>query len=432
MKHLFLIVALWTAGLTGASAEADPNFYIYLCFGQSNMEGNAQWESVDNTVDTRFKMLATTKFDSPARILGGWYTAKPPIVSPVGKLGPTDYFGRTMVAALPKEVKVGVVAVAMGGSPIEMFDKDKCIQKLEDNPNEWWAIITRNHYGGNAYQRLIDMGRKAQEKGVIKGILLHQGCSNNGDPNWPKNVKKIYNDMLTDLGLSAKDVPLFVGETLREDQGGVCWGHNSVIATMPKVVPTSHVIHSNGCPGNDTDPWHFCAAGYRTMGKRYAYAALQTMGMETKADSAYKIAANLKRFFTVRNFDDHYAAKARESVTLQLWATFADGHREDLTEEATFNSSDFKISNGKVKIPASGIGGIVTATYTDFLGEVHKVDITIGELPDKVNDVHLSKPIIDDDSNVIYDFKGYTIDPTSSKRLPRGIYIINGKKVCIQ
>lgn len=432
MKHLFLIVALWTAGLTGTWAEADPNFYIYLCFGQSNMEGNAQWEAVDNTVDSRFKMLATTKFDSPARILGGWYTAKPPIVSPVGKLGPTDYFGRTMVAALPKEVKVGVVAVAMGGSPIEMFDKDKCLQKLEDNPNEWWAIITRNHYGGNAYQRLIDMGRKAQEKGVIKGILLHQGCSNNGDPNWPKNVKKIYNDMLTDLGLSANDVPLFVGETLREDQGGVCWGHNTVIATMPKVVPTSHVIHSNGCPGNDTDPWHFCAAGYRTMGKRYAYAALQTMGMETKADSAYKFAANLKRFFTVRNFDDHYAAKARESVTLQLWATFADGHREDLTEEATFTSSDFKISNGKVKIPASGIGGIVTATYTDFLGEVHKVDITIGELPDKVNDVHLSKPIIEDDSNVMYDLKGYPIAPTTCNRMPRGIYIMNGKKVCVQ
>ena len=32
--------------------------------------------------------------------------------------------------------------------------------------------------------------------------------------------------MLKDLGLRAADVPLFVGETLREDMGGACYGHN--------------------------------------------------------------------------------------------------------------------------------------------------------------------------------------------------------------
>ena len=26
-------------------AQVDPNFHIYICFGQSNMEGNAQWEA---------------------------------------------------------------------------------------------------------------------------------------------------------------------------------------------------------------------------------------------------------------------------------------------------------------------------------------------------------------------------------------------------
>lgn len=427
MKQIIFVLALLTVGLTSAMAEADPNFHIYLCFGQSNMEGNAQWETVDNTVDIRFKMLATTKFDSPARALGGWYVAKPPIVSPVGKLGMSDYFGRTMVAAQPKGVKVGVVAVAMGGSPIEMFDKDLCEQKLEDNPNEWWAIITRNHYGGNAYQRLIDMGRKAQEKGVIKGILLHQGCSNNCDPNWPKMVKKIYNDMLTDLGLSADSVPLFVGELLREDQGGACWGHNSVIANMPKVVPTSHVIHSNGCPGNDTDPWHFCAAGYRTMGKRYAYEALRAMGLETKMNADYKMASGLKKFFTVKSFDDHYDASARTTVTLQLWATFADGHREDLTEEATFSSTDLKISSGKVRIPASGIGGIVTATYTDFFGTEHHVDIAIGEQPNSIRSVAAAPA-----PKAIFNLQGQQVStPGNSPLLPQGIYIIGGKKVFV-
>lgn len=428
MKRILLMVVLLAGSLTAARAEVDPNFYVYLCFGQSNMEGNAQWETVDNAVDTRFQMLATTKFDSPARALGKWYKALPPIVSPVGKLGMSDYFGRTMVAALPKDVKVGVVAVAMGGSPIEMFDKDKCVQKLADNPNEWWAIITRNHYGGNAYQRLIDMGRKAQEKGVIKGILLHQGCSNNCDPNWPKNVKKIYNDMLTDLGLSADSVPLFVGEMLREDQGGVCWGHNNIIAKMPSVVPTSHVIHSNGCPGNNTDPWHFCAAGYRTMGKRYAYEALRTMELDTKMNEDYRITSSLKKFFTVKSFDTEFEAKARATVTLQLWCTFADGHREDLTEEATFTSEDFKITNGKVKIGSDGKGGIVTATYTDFLGNEHVVALTIGDIATSCREI-----AADNNDTGVFNLHGMRVAYRADSRLlSPGIYIINGKKVFLK
>ena len=54
------------ASFLGVNAQVDPNFHIYLCFGQSNMEGNAQWETIDNKyVDPRFQMLATTKFDNP-------------------------------------------------------------------------------------------------------------------------------------------------------------------------------------------------------------------------------------------------------------------------------------------------------------------------------------------------------------------------------
>lgn len=264
--------------------KVDPNFHIYLCFGQSNMEGNAQPEAIDMIADERFQMLATCNFDNPARSLGQWYTATPPIVSPAGGLGISDYFGRTMIENLP-DVKIGVVAVAMGGSPIEMFDKDKYAQKMADNPNEWWATLAKRYYGGNPYQRIIDMAKKAQKVGVIKGILLHQGCSNCGDPNWPNMVKKIYEDMLADLNLNAEDVPLFVGETERADMGGGCSYHNTQVARMPQVVPTSHVISSEKIPGNGKDAWHFSAAGYRMFGKRYAIAALHLMGIDIEDDT---------------------------------------------------------------------------------------------------------------------------------------------------
>jgi len=288
-KTLFIMLLGLMACLTKANAQVDPNFYIYICFGQSNMEGNAQWEAQDvGNVDPRFQMLATCNFSSPSRKLGNWYKAECPIVSPDGKLGPTDYFGRTMVQELPDK-KIGVIAVAMGGSPIEMFDKDLYEQKMKDNPSEWWVTLAKRHYGGNPYGRIIEMAKKAQQVGVIKGILLHQGCSNNGDEKWPGMVKKIYKDMLHDLGLRASEVPIFVGETEYENMGGGCSWHNHVVAKIPEVIPTGHVVSAEGIPGNGTDPWHFSAAGYRTFGKRYAAKVLDVMNHPEQYTKYYTI-----------------------------------------------------------------------------------------------------------------------------------------------
>ena len=276
-KTVFIMLLGLMAGLTKAQAQVDPNFYIYICFGQSNMEGNAQWEAQDvGNVDERFQMLATCNFDNPHRTLGHWYKAECPIVSPVGKLGPSDYFGRTMVQELPDK-KIGVIAVAMGGSPIEMFDKDLYAQMLDDNPNEWWATLAKRYYGGNPYGRIIEMAQLAQQVGVIKGFLLHQGESNNGNELWPGMVKKIYRDMLHDLGLRANDAPIFVGETEYADQGGGCSWHNHVVAMIPDVIPTGHVVSAEGIPGNGVDPWHFSAEGYRIFGRRYAAKVLDVM-----------------------------------------------------------------------------------------------------------------------------------------------------------
>ena len=377
-RNLFAIGVLLATNFMAAKADVDPNFHIYLCFGQSNMEGNAQWEDVDNEVDSRFQMLATTNFDNPKRTMGNWYTANCPIVSPVGKLGPTDYFGRTMVAAMPTNVKIGVVAVAMGGSPIEMFDKDKYEQKLKDNPTEWWAQLSKNYYGSNPYGRLIEMAKKAQESGVIKGILLHQGCSNCGNPEWPNMVKKIYNDMLTDLNLNSEDVPLFVGETEYENMGGGCSSHNTVVAKIPSVIPTGHVVSAEGIPGNGTDAWHFSAAGYRALGKRYAFEALKVMGKNIKANADYNMAENLKKFFTIESFENSDDMTVRLGSTKRLVITgkFADGHTEPLTNEAVISSNDFTIEDGVLKATEAK-SGVISVSYTDFLGNKLQKNINV-------------------------------------------------------
>ena len=252
--------------------------YVYLCFGQSNMEGNAPIEAQDReNVPERFRMMAAVDNPDMNRIKGEWYTAIPPLARRYTGLTPVDYFGRKMVEKLPKNIYVGVINVSVAGCSIDLFDKDKYASYLP-NQADWLKGIA-NEYGGNPYNHLIELAKKAQKVGEIKGILLHQGETNTGDPDWPTNVKKVYEDMLADLGLAAVDVPLLVGEVVHANQGGVCAYHNTVVARIPEVIPTAHVISSNGCPAA-SDNLHFSAEGYRILGSRYADKMLSLLGIE--------------------------------------------------------------------------------------------------------------------------------------------------------
>lgn len=282
MKKLVLMITLLAAMLQDVKAEVDPNFYIYLCFGQSNMEGNATPESIDKDyVDPRFQMLACVDFNNPKRTMGEWYTAYPPIVREGTGLGMADYFGRTMVKNLPEEVKVGVIDVALGGTKIEGFISEEVADYIKDEAD--WLKGYFAAYDNDPYKRMVDMAKIAQQSGVIKGILLHQGESNNGQQDWPQKVKLIYDRLMDDLGLNPEDIPLFVGETVSQAQGGACYHHNAVIAKMPTVIANSYVISSADCPQKG-DGLHFTAAGYRVMGQRYAKAALHLMGIEAEID----------------------------------------------------------------------------------------------------------------------------------------------------
>jgi len=272
MKTFAFITILAAVFTSFTFAAPDPNFHIYLAFGQSNMEGNGQIESQDRTVDKRFQMLSTVG-GCNNRQLGQWYDATPPLSNCNGKLSMVDYFGRNMVKNLPEQIKVGVVVVAVAGCDIQLFEKDNY---RSYNQPDWMRGIVQQ-YGGNPYGRLIDMAKKAQEVGVIKGILLHQGETNSGQQNWPNRVKGIYDNILKDLGLNANDVPLLAGELVQQSLGGSCGGHNSIIQKLPSVIPTAHVISSQGL-NHVGDGLHFSSASYRTFGQRYADEMLKILG----------------------------------------------------------------------------------------------------------------------------------------------------------
>ena len=172
----------------------------------------------------------------------------------------------------PENISIGVINVAVGGCSIDLFDEDKSQAYIAKSAG--WLQNFCKEYDNHPYQRLIEMAKIAQKHGVIKGILLHQGCTDNGQQDWPERVKVIYERMLKDLGLEAEACPLLVGELMSQQENGACELHNTVIATMPLVIPTAYVVPSLGCKGN-FDHLHFTADGYRELGRRYAEVMLR-------------------------------------------------------------------------------------------------------------------------------------------------------------
>ena len=280
---LFAVLATWTA-----SAQ-DKNFHIFLCFGQSNMEGNARIQPQDSVgVSDNFLNLSAVNFSDKSRKMGQWYKALPPLCRENTGLTPVDYFGRTLLENLPEGHKVGVVHVAIGGISIDGFLPDRIDEYAKTAP-EWMKPMLAA-YDGHPYDRLVAMAKKAQKKGVISGILMHQGETNTGDPKWPNDVKTVYENLLRDLKLKAEDVPLLVGEVVAADRGGTCAAHNAVIDTIGRVIPTAHVIPADGLSQN-FDFLHFDANGYREFGRRYAAEMLKIWGIPYKPEQDYHSSA---------------------------------------------------------------------------------------------------------------------------------------------
>jgi enterochelin esterase-like enzyme len=280
-----IILSLVAACTVLTAAAQDPKFHVFLCFGQSNMEGNARIEPIDSVgISDRFLNLSAVNFSDKSRKMGQWYQAYPPLCRENTGLTPADYFGRTLLEYLPEDHRVGIVHVAIGGISIDGFLPDRIDEYAKTAP-EWMKPMLAA-YGGHPYDRLVAMAKIAQKKGVISGILMHQGETNTGDPEWPKNVKTVYENLLRDLKLKAEDVPLLAGEVVSIDRGGQCAAHNAVIDTLDRVIPTAHIIPADGLTQN-FDFLHFNANGYREFGKRYAAEMLKIWGIEYKAERNY-------------------------------------------------------------------------------------------------------------------------------------------------
>lgn len=387
----FLITMLFGVSFV-AKAEPDPNFHIYICWGQSNMEGNATVPASEKTgVSERFQvMYSADNCSNGDRKKGQWYTATPPLARCFhwnnSGFGPVDYFGRTLVENLDPSIKVGVIVVACGGADIALFEKSKYQSYLSSAAS--WLQDYAKSYGGNPYGRIIELAKEAQKVGVIKGILVHQGETNTNQQDWPNRLNGVYKDMLTDLNLNAADVPLLVGEVR---YSGPCSSHNNQVRKVPNVIPTAHVISAQGCEAAN-DEYHFTVDGYKLLGKRYAETMLKLLGDNPVQSKGISLAAfataesepgeievnvtiDNKDIKSVKIYADDKVISTETSYVWKnvsrgdhtIWAVGYDSNNKEYT------SSKIKVSIMKPQEPYNGtpfkIPGKVEAEEFDLGGE---------------------------------------------------------------
>lgn len=299
LEKLFFSLLLSTAAHQAAAAP-DPNFHIYLMFGQSNMEGAAPIENQDRVTNSRVKVMADLNCGNLGRTYGNWYVASPPLNRCYSGLGPGDYFGKTMADGMPSAVTIGLVPAAVSGTPIELYQKSAPIGRNNQN-------IPAQFNGGYAW--LLDMAKKAQQAGVIKGIIFHQGESDTSDPNWKYQVREIVTDLRKDLGIG--DVPFLAGELLYADYGSCCHWHNTEVRKLPGLINNAHVVSALGLPGMDV--YHFTTASYRELGRRYAQIMLDKIDRNTVVSSTPSSSARSSSSSTLRS--SSVSVSSRSSVT---------------------------------------------------------------------------------------------------------------------
>jgi hypothetical protein len=243
------------SGGAGGGGTGDPNTWLFLLIGQSNMEGMPQPEAVDKEENERVKVLAYNNCSNLGRTYNEWYTAVPPLHSCYAGLGPGDYFAKALADAFPN-VTIGLVPCAISGVDIDFFVKGVVSERRDE-----FQIPPDNHWTG-AYEWVMERATLAQQMGTIKGIIFHQGESDTGDPAWPGKVQGMVTNLRTDLGLG--NVPFLAGELL---YGGCCDYHNTLMPQLPTLIENAHVISASGL--NGADAAHFDLAGQRELGARY-------------------------------------------------------------------------------------------------------------------------------------------------------------------
>ena len=280
MSRFKVLFAVLVLPVLVVAAEQRP-WHLYLLFGQSNMAGGAATDASDKVVNPRVKVLNYT--NCSGRSFNTWSNAVPSLHGCGDGLGPGDWFAKTMADSFPLDT-IGILPAAIPGVDIAFFMKGVVSTRRSE-----FSIPPDNKTYNSVYPLMVEKIKIAQKKGVLKGILFHQGEADWRDSarkNWVAKVKGIVDSLKKDVDIG--DVPFLAGE-LRYD--GCCGAHNTYVANLAKALPKGYVVSSKDLE-KANDDYHFTAKGYREFGKRYAAAMLKAMPPSTRVQTRSANAAS--------------------------------------------------------------------------------------------------------------------------------------------
>ncbi|WP_163411490.1 sialate O-acetylesterase [Flavobacterium ajazii] len=270
MKKIFKTVLLLLF-LNGYSQNTVPEkpLELYLLIGQSNMAGRGALDNQSQLPSEVILMLDKNN---------DWIPAKDPMHfdKPSAGVGPGISFAQTMLEG-KNGVKIGLIPCAWGGSPIKVWKSGA------------------KYFNNFPYDEAISRTKIAMQKGVLKGILWHQGESDNDAVKsqvYLEKLKELVASLRKDL--NAPNLPFVAGEIGRFNKEDYI---NKIINTIPNEIENSAAVSSEGLTDKG-DHLHFDSPSARELGKRYA-VAMQQLLKETPSLKTSK-----KKPKVVLTFDD--------------------------------------------------------------------------------------------------------------------------------
>ncbi|GGA70748.1 hypothetical protein GCM10008015_09460 [Flavobacterium palustre] len=254
---------------------------LYLLIGQSNMAGRGAVDAQSQETSEAILMLDKNN---------NWVTAKDPVHFDRASagVGPAISFAKSMLEG-KKNTQIGLIPCAWGGSPIKVWSPGA--KYFENFP----------------YDEAIARAKIAMQSGVLKGILWHQGESDNDSKKsavYLSKLKTLVANLRRDLNMP--DLPFVAGEIGCFNKADYI---NKIVNTLPDEVENTAVVSSEGLVDKG-DQLHFDSPSARELGKRYAEAmkklqAKITGENKSKTDKPKKVSsAKSNQPTVVLTFDD--------------------------------------------------------------------------------------------------------------------------------
>jgi len=237
---------------------AKEKFYIFLMAGQSNMAGRGIIEAEDTLSNSL--VLTLNKNNE-------WVYAKKPLHYYEPARTGLDCglsFAKELSKKYGKQITIGLVPCAIGGSSIE----------------QWLGDST--YRGVTLYSNFLQKAKAASQQGIIKGMLWHQGESNTGTKShidYKNKLQNFFTKVRTDL--QQPNMPIYLGslglyltnysfpyrDEINKDIKELSQTENRIY-----LVKTSDLTHLK-------DTIHFDSRSQRLMGKRFAKTAYKNRNL---------------------------------------------------------------------------------------------------------------------------------------------------------